>query len=121
MNEHNANVEVLLLEQRVKVLESIAVRIEPQLNQILTAVQSLHLTMTHAAENHRKLAETVSDHERRIRANESRHNASEDHESRLRKIETAQSETWYLKPLSYAGFIAAIGAIASAMWKAAGH
>lgn len=121
MTERNPVVEVLLLEQRVKALETIAVRTEPLLNQILAAVQSLQLTMTHAAENHKALADIVADHERRIRVNEGRHTASEDHEARLCKIETAQAETWYLKPMSYAGFVAAIGAVASAMWKVTGH
>lgn len=110
-------VEVLLIEQRVSALEAIATKTEPLLNQILTAVQGLEITLRHAAENHRGLSERVEDHEARLRITESKHNASDDHETRLRKLETEAAQTWYLKPLSYSAFLAAMGAFAAAVWK----
>lgn len=121
MSADNDSVEVLLLEQRVKTLETIALKTEPMLTQILSAIKSLELMLQHAAENHRGLSERVADHEVRIRASEAKHIDTTDHETRLRKLENDSAQTWYLKPMSYTAFIGAIGAIAAAVWKSVGH
>lgn len=122
MSDHtNDELELALLRQRVDTLEGIALRTEPMLAQILAAVEALKMMMSHATENHKALSERVSDHEIRMRSSEAKTATIGDHEARIRTLEKAESETWYIKPLSYALFIGCLGAISAALWKLLGH
>jgi chromosome segregation ATPase len=117
MNDKDEAVEIALLEQRVKQLELIALKTEPMLAQILAAVEALKLMLSHANENHKQLSDRVTDHETRLRAAETKISTIGDHEDRLRKLEKADNEIWYIKPMSYSLFIGILGAVATATWK----